>query len=224
MSRRTFWRWRRGREAEGGGLLNRYRVVKLYRGFESLRLRQPPVPGCFSKKRRPPKTTGFPPVLGIEHSLAVPLRFSLHDVGQGVGQPSKGEGNDMARTTERLNSLQVKRLKEPGRFHDGGGLYLAVTPGGSKNWLFRYRTHWMGLGAFPTFGLAEARERATAARRLLSDGKDPIEQRRRDRAAARGTITFREAAKRYIEAHRAGWKNPKHIAQWGSTIATYVEQ
>jgi hypothetical protein len=32
-------RGRRGREAEGGGLLNRYRVVKLYRGFESLRLR-----------------------------------------------------------------------------------------------------------------------------------------------------------------------------------------
>lgn len=36
-------RWRRGRVAEGGGLLNRYRVVKPYRGFESLRLRQPPV-------------------------------------------------------------------------------------------------------------------------------------------------------------------------------------
>jgi hypothetical protein len=35
-----FKRGRRGREAEGGGLLNRYRVVKLYRGFESLRLRQ----------------------------------------------------------------------------------------------------------------------------------------------------------------------------------------
>ena len=33
---------RRGRVAEGGGLLNRYRVVKPYRGFESLRLRQPP--------------------------------------------------------------------------------------------------------------------------------------------------------------------------------------
>ena len=34
-------RWRRGRVAEGGGLLNRYRLVKAYRGFESLRLRQP---------------------------------------------------------------------------------------------------------------------------------------------------------------------------------------
>src|ERR1700761_5029299 len=32
--------WSCGREAEGGGLLNRYRVVKPYRGFESLRLRQ----------------------------------------------------------------------------------------------------------------------------------------------------------------------------------------
>src|SRR5947209_8875787 len=31
--------WSCGREAEGGGLLNRYRVVKPYRGFESLRLR-----------------------------------------------------------------------------------------------------------------------------------------------------------------------------------------
>src|SRR5690349_14717468 len=33
--------WRCGRVAEGGGLLNRYRLVKAYRGFESLRLRQP---------------------------------------------------------------------------------------------------------------------------------------------------------------------------------------
>jgi hypothetical protein len=40
MSRRAHCARRCGREAEGGGLLNRYRVVKLYRGFESLRLRQ----------------------------------------------------------------------------------------------------------------------------------------------------------------------------------------
>ena len=31
--------WRGGREAEGGGLLNRYTAQKLYRGFESLPLR-----------------------------------------------------------------------------------------------------------------------------------------------------------------------------------------
>ena len=37
-----------GREAEGGGLLNRCRVVKPYRGFESLRLRQNSFPGCLT--------------------------------------------------------------------------------------------------------------------------------------------------------------------------------
>jgi hypothetical protein len=42
---------RRGRAAEGGGLLNRYRVVKPYRGFESLRLRQ--------------QITNFGPILSV---------------------------------------------------------------------------------------------------------------------------------------------------------------
>src|SRR5260221_6538308 len=51
-----------GRVAEGGGLLNRYRVVKPYRGFESLRLRHtdhqlidfliPALPNCPSAAER----------------------------------------------------------------------------------------------------------------------------------------------------------------------------
>jgi hypothetical protein len=46
--------WRRGRVAEGGGLLNRYRVVKPYRGFESLRLRHPAcVAVCSARRSRP---------------------------------------------------------------------------------------------------------------------------------------------------------------------------
>src|SRR6266481_7228812 len=44
--------WSCGREAEGGGLLNRYRVVKPYRGFESLRLRHPSP--CRASGGRPP--------------------------------------------------------------------------------------------------------------------------------------------------------------------------
>jgi hypothetical protein len=46
-------RWSCGRVAEGGGLLNRYRVVKPYRGFESLRLRQIPIA---SHSQRPKKS------------------------------------------------------------------------------------------------------------------------------------------------------------------------
>jgi integrase len=42
-------------------------------------------------------------------------------------------------------------------------------------------------------------------------------------AAPKPDITFRQCAERYVEAHRAGWSNPKHAAQWQSTLATYAE-
>ena len=41
-------------------------------------------------------------------------------------------------------------------------------------------------------------------------------------AAPKPDITFRQCAERYIEAHRPGWSNPKHAAQWQSTLATYA--
>src|SRR6185312_16664957 len=41
LSGRRSLKWCCGREAEGGGLLNRYTVEKPYRGFESLRHRHP---------------------------------------------------------------------------------------------------------------------------------------------------------------------------------------
>ena len=74
--------------------------------------------------------------------------------------------------------------------------------------------------------LAQARIRAADARRLLLDGHDPIAARHAARAAARvasaRTMTFDECAEAYIEAHRAGWKNAVHAAQWSSTLKTYV--
>ena len=63
---------RRGRVAEGGGLLNRYRVVKPYRGFESLRLRQ---------HRRTP-ATGCK-ILRIDHAISQQQRGRWHHAGKG---------------------------------------------------------------------------------------------------------------------------------------------
>ena len=40
--------------------------------------------------------------------------------------------------------------------------------------------------------------------------------------AAAATITFRECAKRYIEAHSQGWRNGKHRQQWRNTLETYA--
>jgi integrase len=102
--------------------------------------------------------------------------------------------------------------------------------GGTKSWIFRYerngRERHMGHGPVHTLSLADARERARDCRRLLLDGRDPIEVRKAERMrerveAARG-LTFQECANQHIEAHKAGWSNEKHRAQWSSTLATYA--
>jgi integrase len=137
----------------------------------------------------------------------------------------------MARTIGRLTALKVDKAKRPGMYADGGGLYLRVTQSGTKNWVFRFmlngRPRWMGVGPLHTIGLAEARNRAAAFRLQRHDGVDPIEKRRAERLEARldaaKAVTFKECAARYIASHRAGWRNPKHAAQWQATLATYAE-
>ena len=138
----------------------------------------------------------------------------------------------------RLNALKVERTKKPGMYGDGGGLYLQVTTAGARSWIFRYRLNGylskagkplsreMGLGPLSVMGLADARTRAAECRRLLHDGIDPLDAKRATRArqalSAAKALTFAEVAENYITAHRAGWRSPKHAAQWSNSIATYV--
>ncbi len=130
----------------------------------------------------------------------------------------------------KLSAAKVKALSKPGRYGDGGGLWLQVSKWNTKAWLFRYtldgRSRQMGLGSIHTLSLAAAREKAQRSRALLLEGIDPIEAKHGERAAARAEaakrITFRESAERYIAAHRAGWKNEKHGEQWRRTLETYA--
>jgi integrase len=141
----------------------------------------------------------------------------------------------MAREIERLTALKVEKLKivgtsKPGMYADGGGLYLRVTPEGARNWVLRYmlnrKPRWMGLGPLSLYGLGEARARALDARRKHHDGIDPIEARRVERARQRleaaKAITFKQCAESYVAAHRAGWRNEKHAAQWSATLNSYA--
>ena len=83
----------------------------------------------------------------------------------------------------------------------------------------------MGLGPAHTVTLAEAREHATDCRKQRLRGIDPIEARHGDRANAKldaaKAMTFRQCADAYIEAHKTGWSNAKHAAQWPATLTTY---
>jgi integrase len=137
----------------------------------------------------------------------------------------------MQRMIGRLTALKVDKAKRPGMYADGGGLYLRVTHSGTKNWVFRFmlngRPRWMGVGPLHTIGLAEARNRAAGFRLQRHDGVDPIERRRAERLQGRldaaKAMTFKESAALYVASHRAGWRNPKHAAQWQATLATYAE-
>ena len=136
----------------------------------------------------------------------------------------------MARAIGRLTALKVEKAKEPGMYADGGGLYLRVTPQGTKNWVLRYmldrKPHWMGLGPLPLFGLGEARARALDARRKRHEGIDPIGARRALRAKlqldAAKAITFKQCAESYIASHKAGWRNDKHKYQWPATLKAFA--
>jgi integrase len=131
---------------------------------------------------------------------------------------------------EKLTTLAVRRQKTPGRYGDGAGLWLQVAPKGGKSWLFRYmrdgKARHMGLGPVEIVSLANAREMARDARKLLFHGQDPIQARDAARAAARTNaargITFKESAEKLIAAQESGWRNRAHRAQWKSTLATYA--
>ncbi len=130
----------------------------------------------------------------------------------------------------KLTQLQITRLKAPGLYGDGAGLWLNVTEGGSKSWVLRYtlagKERRAGLGPFPEVSLAEAREAAVNFRRQIRNGQDPVEEKRKAKAAAQAeqakSVTFDWCAEKYIAAHKPSWKNPKHGDQWTNTIATYV--
>lgn len=83
----------------------------------------------------------------------------------------------------------------------------------------------MGLGTYPETGIAAARVKATAARQCLQHGKDPIKERKDSKSAVlahAAVLTFKQAARQVHEDRKAGWKNPKHAAQWLKTLENYV--
>jgi integrase len=136
------------------------------------------------------------------------------------------------RTRNRLSALKVKGLTLPGRYADGGGLYLFIGVNGARAWVFRYRDRVTGkhrdkgLGPAADVTLERAREKAAACRVQLTDGVDPIEASRDRRAAERleyaRRMTFGDCARSYIEANSAAWRNAKHRGQWRSTLDTYA--
>ncbi len=129
---------------------------------------------------------------------------------------------------KKLTALSVKRMTKPGHHADGGGLYLTIKPSGAKSWTLRFRDkgkpRMIGLGAVRDVGLAEARDEAVRLRKAVKEGRDPIAERdgADDGDQSEQVPTFEQAARRVHLEHKDGWRNPKHAAQWLSTLETYA--
>ncbi|MGY9107024.1 MAG: Arm DNA-binding domain-containing protein, partial [Alphaproteobacteria bacterium] len=97
-----------------------------------------------------------------------------------------------------VSSRKVETIKKKGRYAVGGGLHLVVSGSGRKTWVMRYQMNGsrkdMGLGSYPVVGLADARHRSAEARRLMSQGLDPIAERQAARMVAKPLPTFTEVA------------------------------
>lgn len=103
----------------------------------------------------------------------------------------------------------AKPAERPFKLSDGGGLHLLVQPNGTKLWRLKYRfgskEKLLSFGPYPSTGLADARKRRDQAKRLLSEGSDPSEHKRKERlaAAVAQRNTFGEVAAEFIDGKRS---------------------
>ena len=114
----------------------------------------------------------------------------------------------------KLTDIAIKGAK-PGsgikKLSDGNGLNLLIHPNGSKYWAYRYRylgkEKSLSLGVYPEVTLAEARVKASEARKLLSGGQDPSEARKtlKRQAIVSAENSFEVVAREWIAAKSPAW-------------------
>ncbi len=117
-------------------------------------------------------------------------------------------------STDKLTDTAIRRAKpadKPVRLFDGGGMYLEVSPAGSKLWRLKYRVAGrekrLALGIYPDVGLGAARQRRDEARKLIATGIDPGAHRKAERAAGaeRAANSFEVVAREWLAVKAHEW-------------------
>lgn len=120
-----------------------------------------------------------------------------------------------------LTNIQCKNALCPAgekraRFADSGGLYLEVSPTGSKRWFLKYRINGkesrLAIGAYPAVSLVDARLARDQAKAQRRDGVDPVAARKAKRAELAVApkvegATFRAVALEWYGNQVAGWSD-----------------
>ena len=121
---------------------------------------------------------------------------------------------------DTLTAGRVKTIKLPGRYSAGvPGLYLVVTPSGTKNWVQRIvidgKRRDRGLGSVKIVSLKQARVKALENRDAVAEGRNPW-------VTAPLMPTFRECADMTIAMNEPRWRHPKTVLQFRRALETYA--
>lgn len=132
----------------------------------------------------------------------------------------------MSRALHKLTAVGVRSLP-PGKYSDGGGLWLHRREDGGAQWFVRVTVHGrrreMGLGPVQEVSLKQARDCASEARQLARQGIDPIKKRAADRRAAeRNLHVLRDVALDAFEARKAELKGDGEAGRWLSPLQLHV--
>ena len=121
-----------------------------------------------------------------------------------------------------LSISQIRGLKKPGRYSDGGTLLLVVKKSGRKSWLQRLTVNHQRRDVifgdyaekpndadFTLLTLADARVVAEQNRQRARRGEDPFA------TGSSGAVpTFGEALDRVLESVKKGVRSPERVRAW----------
>jgi len=105
------------------------------------------------------------------------------------------------------------------RLTDSSGLYLEVSPAGSKRWFWKFycsgKESRLALGAYPDVTLKAARLARDAARKTKDSGTNPVQQRKAEKAerAASSATTYEAAAREFHGTKASEWSEG-HATKW----------
>lgn len=130
------------------------------------------------------------------------------------------------RSMNRLSARAIVTLR-PGKYADGGGLWLHKRPDGGSQWFLRLTVHGrrreMGLGSGSEVSLREAREAAERGRMMVRSNLDPIKERDRlRREAARNIHYLRDIALDAFESRKAELKGDGKAGRWFTPLELHV--
>jgi integrase len=109
--------------------------------------------------------------------------------------------------------------KKRARLACSGGLYLEISPAGSKRWFWKYRKDGkearMALGSYPDVGAKDARKARDAAKSNKSDGIDPVQARQVEKLKATvGTgDTLAATANDWLARGKPNWSDTHYVRE-----------